>query len=150
MSGWGVVPRPIVDLLDVFGGIAFRSSHAVHDVVFPTDRPGDAQDAFNTTVAGAHRVHLAGADARSLLSAYSHRFHKPRPNLSDLAAAQDIAPQGLIRRYNKATVAAIDELLSDTPNIATVLAAFHSLRLEDLTAVPGPVGEAAQRKAREH
>ena len=86
----------------------------------------------------------AATDLRALLSAYAHKFHNPRPVISDLARAQDTSPQGFIRRYSEGTVDAVASLLSPKPDVETVLLAFPSVSVLDLVDLGGTVGTAAQ------
>lgn len=109
------------------------------------DQPRDVADLLRFSVGDAHKIARASTDLRSLLTAYSHHFHEPRPVMSEIARAQDATRQGIPRRYGQATVDAISELLSPTPNIAQILDAFPSLSLDDLATLDGPVGSKAAR-----
>lgn len=95
-------------------------------------------------VGAAHKTTRAATDLRTLLSAYAHRFHNPRPVISDLARAQDTSSQGFIRRYSEGTVDAVASLLSPNPDIETVLLAFPSVSVLDLVDLGGAVGGSAQ------
>lgn len=73
----------------------------------------------------------------------SRRSRRTGPHL---ARAQDTGSQGFIRRYSDATLAAVQQLVSDSPDIETVRAGIPSLSLYDLRDLGGPVGDVAQRR----
>lgn len=143
-DAWGLVPRVIVDLVQVLSRKVDRWNRHLDGLVWP-DRPRDVEDLLRLSVGDAHKIARASTDLRSLLTAYSHRFHEPRPVMAEIAKAQDATRQGIPRRYAQATVDAIRELLSQTPNVAQILDAFPSLSLDDLSTLDGPVGTAAKR-----
>lgn|GEM_PF-4312754 len=102
------------------------------------------QPLLRKTISDAHKISKAATELRSLLTAYAHQFHEPRPVMSDLAKAQDATRQSIPRRYNQAMVDAIRELLSDEPNTAIIRHAITSLTRADLEGVHGAVGEVAR------
>lgn len=82
------------------------------------------------TVEAVRRTHRLVASAtalRSLLSAYGHAVEEPAPKYSELAAAQEVSPSGIIRRYNAdmadalrnydKSAQALQRILETTPNI---------------------------------
>lgn len=139
---WGTVPAVIVDLARLMANKAAADARRAEKVSWP-DKPGDVQDELRRTISAAHKTARVATDLRALLSAYAHKFHNPRPVISDLARAQDTSSQGFIRRYSSGTVDAVASLLSPQPNIETVLLAFPSISLADLVDLGGAVGEAA-------
>lgn len=140
---WGTVPAVIVDLARLMAKNAAADARRAQKVSWP-DKPGDVQDELRRAISAAHKTARAATDLRALLSAYAHKFHNPRPVISDLARAQDTSSQGFIRRYSSGTVDAVASLLSPQPNIETVLLAFPSISLADLVELGGAVGESAE------
>lgn len=140
---WGTVPSVIVDLARLMAKKAASEARRAEKVTWP-DKPGDVQDELRRAISAAHKTARAATDLRALLSAYAHKFHNPRPVISDLARAQDTSSQGFIRRYSSGTVDAVASLLSSQPNIETILLAFPSISLADLVDLGGTLGETAQ------
>lgn len=140
---WGTVPVVIVDLARAMAKKAAADARRAEKVSWP-EKPGDVQDELRRAISAAHKTARAATDLRALLSAYAHKFHNPRPVISDLARAQDTSSQGFIRRYSSGTVGAVASLLSPQPDIETILLAFPSISLADLVDLSGAVGEAAQ------
>lgn len=140
---WGTVPPVIVDLARLMAKKAASEARRAERVSWP-DRPGDVQDELGRAISAAHKTARAATDLRALLSAYAHKFHNPRPVISDLARAQDTSSQGFIRRYSSGTVDAVASLLSHQPDIESILLAFPSISLADLVDLDGTVGEIAQ------
>jgi hypothetical protein len=143
LEGWGLVPRPVVDVVHALNKKILRSGQHLDGLVWP-DKPRDVQDLLRMSVSDAHKVARASTDLRALLTAYAHRFHQPRPVMAELARAQDASPQGIPRRYGQATVDALTALLSDEPDVDVVLAGFPSLSLLDLADLSGVVGDVAR------
>lgn len=139
---WGAVPAVILDVITVLSRQARRSADHVDRLVWP-DAPGDVQDQLRMAIGDAHKISKAGTDLRAVLSAYAHKFHSPRPVISELARAQGTSSQGFIRRYSYATLTAVENLLSAKPDIASIREGIPSLSLVDLSELSGPVGMAA-------
>lgn len=139
---WGTVPAVIVDLARVMAKKAAADARRAEKIRWP-EKPGDVQDELRRAISAAHKTARAATDLRALLSAYAHKFHNPRPVISDLARAQDTSSQGFIRRYSSGTVDAVASILSPQPDIETVLLAFPSISLADLVDMGGALGEAA-------
>ena len=142
---WGVIPEEVVSVARLLSEKVARASKRFESRDWPK-QPGDVQDTLRLAVGDAHAAARASTDLRSLLTAYAHQFHQPRPVMADIARAQDTSRQGIPRRYSATTVEAIAELLADQPNTALVLHAFPSLTLTDLTKLNGPIGEVAKRQ----
>ncbi|THG30562.1 hypothetical protein E6C70_14430 [Glaciibacter flavus] len=140
---WGTVPPVIVDLARLLSRRASENARRVERMTWP-DRPGDVQEELRLAIGAAHKTTKAATDVRALLSAYAHKFHNPRPVISDLARAQETSSQGFIRRYSEGTVDAVASLLSPKPNVNLLLAAFPSVSIIDLVDLGGAVGEAAR------
>ena len=140
---WGTVPPVIVELARVLAKRASENARRAERIKWP-DKPGDVQEELRLAIGAAHKTTRAATDLRALLSAYAHRFHNPRPVISDLARAQDTSSQGFIRRYSEGTVDAVASLLSPNPDLETVLLAFPSVSVLDLVDLGGTVGAAAQ------
>ena len=140
---WGTVPPVIVDLARLLAKRASENARKVERMKWP-DKPGDVQEELRLAIGAAHKTTNAATDVRALLSAYAHKFHNPRPVISDLARAQETSSQGFIRRYSEGTVDAIASLLSPKPNIEPILLAFPSVSIRDLVELGGTVGTEAQ------
>lgn len=147
-EAWGRIPAPVAQLAQILAKKASKDAARLTRAEWPTE-PQDVQDLLRRTISDAHKVAQAGTDLRALLSAYAHRFHKPRPLLADLARAQNTSPQGFTRRYSDATVVAIEQLLSRSPDITLIQDAFPSVSRDDLASLIGPVGAEAARQRRE-
>lgn len=133
---WGVVPEPIPTLVAILANKAADAADLAQNVIWPT-APNDVQIPLRDVISSAHKSASAGVEIRALLTAYAHLFHEPRPNLSELARAQEASPQGLTRRYKPTTVAAINELLQAEKSWDqdTILRGFPSLTQEDFAGL---------------
>jgi len=140
---WGTVPPVIVDLARVLAKRASENARRAERIKWP-EKPGDVQEELRLAIGAAHKTTRAATDLRALLSAYAHKFHNPRPVISDLARAQETSSQGFIRRYSEGTVEAVASLLSPKPDVEAVLLAFPSVSILDLVDLGGTVGTAAQ------
>lgn len=140
---WGTMPAVIVELAMVLATKASESARHAQRIKWPAE-PGDIQDQLRLAIGDAHKITKAGTDLRALLSAYAHRFHTPRPVISDLARAQDTSSQGFIRRYSEGTVDAVHSLLSESPDVRLIIDAFPSVSMRDLGDLGGSVGQAAR------
>ena len=141
---WGTVPAVIIDLARLLAKRASENAKRVERMKWP-DGPGDVQEELRLAIGAAHKTTKASNDVRALLSAYAHKFHSPRPVISDLARAQETSSQGFIRRYSEGTVDAVASLLSPTPEIEPILLAFPSVAIADLVELGGTVGVEAKR-----
>lgn len=139
---WDAVPAAILDVITVLSRQARRSSDHVSRLVWP-DAPGDVQDQLRMAIGDAHKILKAGTDLRAVLSAYARMFHNPRPVISKLARAQGTSSRGFIRRYSEATLTAVENLLSPTPDIGAIREGIPSLSLIDLGELGVPAGKAA-------
>lgn len=142
---WGTVPPALLAALTTLAKKAKKDAEHLGRIRWP-EGPADVQDELRAAISDAHKISKAGTELRAVLSAYAHRVHEPRPVISDLARAQDTGSQGFIRRYSDATLAAVQQLVSDSPDIETVRAGIPSLSLYDLRDLGGAVGDAAQRR----
>lgn len=140
---WGTIPPVIVDLVRLMAKKAAIDAERAANIKWP-DQPCDVQDEPRRAISSTHKTTRAAMDLRSLLSAYAHKFHNPRPVISDLTRAQDAGSQGFIRRYSEGTVDAVESLVSPGPAVETILLAFPSLSIMDLVDLGGPVGNAAK------
>lgn len=141
---WGTVPAVIVDLARLLAKRASENARRIERMKWP-DGPGDVQEELRLAIGAAHKTTRASNDVRALLSAYAHKFHNPRPVISDLARAQETSSQGFIRRYSEGTVDAVASLLSPKPDIEPILLAFPSVAIADLVELGGTVGTEAKR-----
>mgnify|MGYP003538171071 FL=1 len=141
---WGTVPAVIIDLARLLASRASDNARRIERMKWP-DGPGDVQEALRLAIGAAHKTTKASNDVRALLSAYAHKFHNPRPVISDLARAQETSSQGFIRRYSEGTVDAVASLLSPKPDIEPIMLAFPSVSIADLVDLGGTVGAEAKR-----
>lgn len=73
--------------------------------------------------------------SRTIVNAYCHAIANPRPGLQRLAAAQEITPSNLRRRYTPTHVAAVTTLLGDSPAIDAVQYAFPVVADQDFMGI---------------
>ena len=85
---WGTVPAVIIDLARLLASRASDNARRIERMKWP-DGPGDVQEELRLAIGAAHKTTKASNDVRALLSAYAHKFHNPRPVISDLARAQE-------------------------------------------------------------
>ena len=140
---WGRVPLPILELVRILSEKAADDSNHLQRIKWPSE-PQDVSEPLRRAISDAHKINKASNDVRSLLSAYAHRFHQPRPVLADLARAQGTTSQGFVRRYSEVTVKGIESLLSEDPDLDAIRRAFPSVSMPALASMTGPVGRAAQ------
>lgn len=140
---WGRVPMPILELVRILSEKAADDSNHLQRIKWPLE-PQDVSEPLRRAISDAHKINKASNDVRSLLSAYAHRFHQPRPVLADLARAQGTTSQGFVRRYSEVTVKGIESLLSEDPDLDAIRRAFPSVSMPALATMTGPVGKAAQ------
>jgi len=141
---WGTVPPVIVNLSRMLAKRASENARRAERIKWP-EKPGDVQEELRLAIGAAHKSTRAATDLRALLSAYAHKFHNPRPVISDLARAQDTSSQGFIRRYSEGTVEAVASLLSSEPDTESILAAFPSVSILDLVDLGGAIATQAQK-----
>lgn len=87
-----------------------RHSAELESITWP-DGPGDFSPQLLRTLAETEAVMQAAKDLRSLLTAYEHKVHQPRPKMADIAQAQNASPQAVTGRYSAGTLGAIEEAL---------------------------------------
>lgn len=126
--------QPVLDILRILGERALDGATEL-DRLTSESSHANIQDELCDALRAAHLTTRAAADLRALVSAYAHHFHEPRPVISALARAQDISPQGFVRRYSPDTVRAVASLLSPAPDAKVILAGLPSLREDDLSGV---------------
>lgn len=136
---WGEIPAPVAKVIDLLAKVAAREANQLTTIDWPRD-VADVGQPLAIALGHSQRAIVAATELRALLSAYAHVFHNPRPVLAALARAQQTSSQGFVRRYSDKTVAAIDELLSDTPDVTVILRGFTALAASDLAGIDGPVG----------
>lgn len=114
---WGEVPPLVRELIDSLRRSISEHAKTLEHVEWPT-QPGDISPALLATLAETERVFEASKDLRSLLTAYAHQIHEPRPKMADVARSQNASPQAVTTRYSAKTMAALVELLSHETEIA--------------------------------
>lgn len=107
---WGEVPDGMRVLIDALRGSVARHSEELETITWPSG-PGDFSPQLLRTLTEAEAVMQAAKDLRSLLTAYAHKVHHPRPKMADIAQAQNASPQAVTGRYSAGTLGAIEEAL---------------------------------------
>ena len=110
-STWGSVPEPIAELVDLLEQRIAEHSQQLSAIDWPAT-PGDISPALLATLRETEAVFAAAKDLRSVLTAYAHQIHQPRPVMADVARAQGASPQAVATRYTASTVDAIKALIS--------------------------------------
>jgi len=137
---WGVIPAPVYRLMTVLAAKSSGLANQNDPADWPSaDSPQDFADFFAEQLRLSHSSAQAAIDFRSLVTAYAHKFHNPRPLLNSLASAQQSTPQGLIRRYNSKTVDALRQILSSEPDAGVIAAGFPSLTTDEINELIGTV-----------
>ncbi|KHK96540.1 hypothetical protein LK09_14405 [Microbacterium mangrovi] len=101
--------------------------------------------------AASEAADRATRDYRSVFNAYTHKFHQPKPPIGELAAMQGAITQSFAKRYTPKTVAAIEALLSDDPDLDAIRNGIRALGFDDLWGISAALDEAmtsAQRDPR--
>ena len=143
---WGAVPASVRGLIDVLEEQIAQHSARLSSIDWPA-APGDISPALLETLREAEAVFAAAKDLRSVLTAYAHQVHQPRPVMADVARAQGASPQAVATRYTIKTVEAVEALIaaeaaiaSPKPNAAQVRTAIShaasELERALLTTVP--------------
>ena len=96
---------------------------------------GDIEPIVIEAINAAQRANRATRDLRAALSAYAHKLHHPRPKVTSIAAAQGTVIQGLVHRYTKTTLQALQSLIDGHPDIDALRAAFPSLNEDELATL---------------
>ena len=107
---WGEVPDSMRVLIDALRESVARHSAELESITWPAG-PGDFSPQLLRTLAETEAVMQAAKDLRSLLTAYAHKVHQPRPKMADIAQAQNASPQAVTGRYSAGTLGAIEEAL---------------------------------------
>lgn len=110
-SPWGSVPPAIAELVELLERTIAEHSQRLSAIEWPTT-PGDISPALLETLRETEAVFAAAKDLRSVLTAYAHQIHQPRPVMADVARAQGASPQAVATRYTASTVDAIKALLA--------------------------------------
>lgn len=107
---WGRVPLSIETLVTLLEARISGHSATLSTIRWP-DHPGDITPALTKTLSETESVFAAAKDLRSLLTAYAHKVHQPRPTVADVARAQRTSSQAIATRYTPELLAAIDVAL---------------------------------------
>lgn len=129
---WGVVPTPVVRLLERLQEKASGGVQAMRVDQIADATPRDHDEAFRAMSAAVEAANRASHDYRKVFNAYTHKFHQPRPPIGEIAKQQGTITQGFAKRYSQGTVAAIATLLSDAPDIRVVERNLRSLDVSEL------------------
>lgn len=132
---WGVVAEPVRRVLQRLHDLNVEAAEAMDTAAIAGETPRNHDEAFNLMSAASETADRATRDYRSVFNAYTHKFHQPKPPISELAARQGVIIQSFAKRYTPKTIAAIDALLSDNPDLAAVRVGIRSLGFEDLWGI---------------
>lgn len=110
-TAWGAVPASVRGLVDVLEEQIAEHSQRLSAIEWPTS-PGDISPALLDTLREVEAVFSAAKDLRSVLTAYAHQVHQPRPVMADVARAQGASPQAVATRYTTKTVEAVEALIA--------------------------------------
>lgn len=114
---WGKVPLSIENLVLLLEARISGHSAKLSSIEWP-QLPGDITPALTATLAEAENTFAAAKDLRSLLTAYAHRVHQPRPTVADVARAQRSSSQAIATRYSAELVSAIEVAMSVDATLA--------------------------------
>ena len=109
-TAWGTVPMSIALLVDLLEARISGHSATLSSTRWP-DLPGDITPALTKTLSETESVFAAAKDLRSLLTAYAHKVHQPRPTVAEIARAQRTSSQAIATRYTPELLAAIEVAL---------------------------------------
>lgn len=129
---WGEVPEHVRTLIETFRETIAAHEKKLNEVQWPAST-GDISLALLGTLAETESIHQASKDLRSLLTAYAHQVHQPRPKMASVARAQRATPQAVTSRYTAKTTAALALLIDPAADLSellrseVVLSAFPSL-----------------------
>lgn len=132
---WGVVPEPVRVILQRLRDRAASATTAMDTASIKGVTPRNHDDAFLRMSASAEAADRATRDYRSVFNAYTHRFHTPKPPIGGLAAMQGVVTQSFAKRYTPKTIAAIEALLSDSPDLDAIRHGIRALGFNDLWGV---------------
>lgn len=132
---WGVVPEPVRGVLQRLQERAAAAVEAMDTAKIGGEAPRNHDDAFLRMSAASEAADRATRDYRSVFNAYTHKFHQPKPPIGELAAMQGAVTQSFAKRYTPKTVAAIEALLSPTPDLAAIRAGIRALGFDDLRGI---------------
>lgn len=118
-SPWGSVPSVVAELVELLERTIAEHSRKLSAIEWPTT-PGDISPALLETLRETEAVFAAAKDLRSVLTAYAHQIHQPRPVMADVARAQGASPQAVATRYTASTVDAIKALLAASEVVDSV------------------------------
>lgn len=139
---WGVVPEPIRRVLQRLKERAAAGVDAMDTEKLSGSTPQSHDESFLRMSWAAESADRATRDYRSVFNAYTHKFHQPRPPIGELAAMQGAITQSFAKRYTTKTVAAIEALLSPTPDLDALRAGIRSLGFEDLRGISDGLDDA--------
>ena len=134
------LPEPISRLLDRLSRNLQDAPSSMVRLFVSTDR--NSSGAMERLLRKSQRSIDVASDLRSVITAYAHVFQKPRPNFSELAAAQGISSTGIRRRYTGQTVEALKQILGADPDLKAILRGLPSLELSDLAGLSPAIDRA--------
>lgn len=144
---WGVVAPAVRTVLQRLKDRAAAAVEAMDTAPVAADGPQNHDEAFLRMSAAAEAADRATRDYRSIFNAYTHKFHDPKPPIGALAAMQGVVTQSFAKRYTPKTVAAIDALLSDAPDLEAIRLGIRALGFDDIWGISDALDAALQRAA---
>lgn len=140
--GWGLVPEPIAAVLARLQEKLAEATASMDPSPIAGMPPRSHDSEFQKMARAANVADRVSNDYRSVFNAYVHRYHDPKPAIGELARAQDTIIQTFAKRYTTKTVAAIDALLSDEPDIDSIRQGIRTLGFNDLWGISEPLDAA--------
>lgn len=134
-QNWGVVAEPVRRVLQRLQERAAEAVAEMDTAKIAATAPRNHDDAFKQMSAASEAADRATRDYRSVFNAYTHKFHQPKPPIGELAAMQGAITQSFAKRYTPKTIAAIDALLSDNPDLGAIHIGIRALGFEDLWGI---------------
>lgn len=131
-GAWGVVPQPVVEVLARLQRRLSQAVLAMNPSAIEGEAPREHDNSFLRMAHAANVADRVSNDYRSIFNAYVHRYHRPKPPIGELARAQDTITQTFAKRYTSKTIAAIDALLSEQPDLEAIRQGIRTLGFEDL------------------
>lgn len=139
---WGVVPEPVRGVLQRLQERAAAAVEAMDTTKIGGVAPQNHDEAFLRMSAASEAADRATRDYRSVFNAYTHKFHQPKPPIGELAAMQGVITQSFAKRYTPKTLAAIESLLSDKPDLTAIRNGIRALGFEDLWGISDALDKA--------
>lgn len=146
-QSWGVVAEPVRRVLQRLQERAAEAVSAMDTAKISAGAPQNHDEAFKEMSAASEAADRATRDYRSVFNAYTHKFHQPKPPIGELAAMQGAITQSFAKRYTPKTIAAIEALLSESPDLEAIHSGIRALGFEDLWGISEALDKAMSAAA---